>query len=158
MTGPPGDVTETPYRGGWLAAVGREARRNAPQREELGRSKAAQSGFCGHPAGLITIALDFRVIGVLAIAQVHSSLWKVLPALPLLRQRAGSHCVNRADCAIRHFVHDPLDNVRAAAALGAAAEVVIDLTHSQPLRGVRKRGPKLMVTEHIARAHDHELS
>jgi len=80
------------------------------------------------------------------------------PALSLLRQRAGSHCTNRADRAVRHFVHDPLDDVSAAAALGAAAEVVIDLTHPQPLRRVRKRGPKLMVTEHIARADDHDLS
>jgi hypothetical protein len=82
----------------------------------------------------------------------------LLPALPLLRQRAGSHCLNRADRAVRHFVHDPLDDVSAAAALGAAAEVLIDLTHPQPSRGVRKRGPKLMVTEHIARADDHDLS
>src|ERR1700675_2347296 len=138
----------------WLAAVGREARRNAPRREELGRSKAAQSGFCGHPPD----ALNFRVIAVLAIAPVHSFLWKCLPALSLLRQRAGSHCVNRADRAVRHFVHDSLDDVSAAPALGAASMGVIDLTHAQPLRCVRKRGPKLMVTEHIARADDHDLS
>ena len=109
-------------------------------------------------AGPISIALNFRVIGVLAIAPVHYFLWKCLPALSLLRQRAGSHCVNMSDRAVRHFVHDPLDNVSAAAALGAAAEVVIDLTHPQPLRRVRKCGPKLMVAEHIARADDHELS
>jgi hypothetical protein len=92
------------------------------------------------------------------MAPVHSSLWKCLPALPLLRQRAGSHCVNRADRVVCHYVHDPLDRVSAAAALGAAAEVVIDLTHPQPLRRIRKRGPKLMVTEYIARADDHDLS
>ena len=92
------------------------------------------------------------------MAPVHSFLWKCLPALPLLRQRAGSHCVNRADRIVCHFVHDPLDDVSAAAALGAAAEVVIDLTHAQPLRRIRKRGPKLMVTEYIARADDHDLS
>jgi hypothetical protein len=63
-----------------------------------------------------------------------------------------------SDRAVRHFVHDSLDDVSAATALGAAAEVVIDLTHPQPLRRVRKRGPKLMVTEHIARADDHDLS
>ena len=45
----------------------------------------------------------------------------------------------------------------AAAALGTAAEVVIDLTHPRPLRSVRKRGPKLMVTEDIARADDHDF-
>jgi hypothetical protein len=63
-----------------------------------------------------------------------------------------------SDRAVRHFVHDSLDDVSAATALGAAAEVVIDLTHPQPLRRVRKRGPNLMVTEHIARADDHDLS
>ena len=92
------------------------------------------------------------------MAPAHTFLWKCLPALPLLRQRAGSHCVNGADRAVRHFVHDPLDDVSAAAALGAAAEAVIDLAHPQPLRRVRKRGPKLMVTENIARADDHDLS
>jgi hypothetical protein len=42
-------MTETPYRGGrigkWLAAVGREARRNAPRREELGVKKAGKADF-----------------------------------------------------------------------------------------------------------------
>jgi hypothetical protein len=55
MTGPPGDMTETPYRGGRTGSGWRqsgEARRNASRREELGRSKAAQSGFCGHPPDL----------------------------------------------------------------------------------------------------------
>ena len=56
-----------------------------------------------------------------------------------------------------YFIHDPLDSVSAPAALGAAAEVVIDLTHPRPLRSPRKSGPKLMVTKHIARADDHEL-
>jgi hypothetical protein len=55
MTGPPGDMTETPYQGerigsGWRRSG--EARRNAPRREELGRSKAVQSGFCRHPPDL----------------------------------------------------------------------------------------------------------
>jgi hypothetical protein len=63
-----------------------------------------------------------------------------------------------ANRAVRHFVHDPLDDASAAAALHAAAEVIIDLTHPQLLRRVRKRGSELMVTEDIARADDHDLS
>ena len=104
---------------------------------------------------IIGIAPIFRVIGVLATAPVHSCLGKCLSELSLLRQRGGSHCGNRAGRAVRHFPHDPLDGMSAAAALGAAAEAVIDLTHPQPLRRVRKPGPKLMVSEHIARADDH---
>jgi hypothetical protein len=65
--------------------------------------------------------------------------------------------MNRAGCAGRRIIHDPLDGVSAAAALGTAAEVVIDLTHPRPLCSVRKRGPKLMVTEDIARADDHDF-
>jgi hypothetical protein len=132
MTGLPGDMTETPFHGGRIGSGWRrsgEARRNAPRREKLGRSKAAQRGFLWTPAGPISIALNFWALGVLAMAPAHTFLWKCLPALPLLRQRAGSHCVNRADRVVCHFVHDPLDNVGAAAALGAATEVVIDLTH-----------------------------
>ena len=75
--------------------------------------------------------------------------------LLLLRQRAAWGCGDRADRAVRHFPHDSLDGVSAAAAPGAAAEAGINLTHPQPLPSVRKRGPKLMVSEHIARADDH---
>jgi hypothetical protein len=46
MTGPPGDMTKTPYRP--MAAVEREARRNERRREQLGRSKTTQSGFSGN--------------------------------------------------------------------------------------------------------------
>ena len=160
MTGPPGDMTETPYRGG---RIGRGWRRSGARRAAMHHG-AKNSGVQNRrkadfvdTGGPISIAL---ISGhrSLAIAPVHSFLWKCLPALSLLRQRAGSHCVNMSDRAVRHFVHDSLDDVSAATALGAAAEVVIDLTHPQPLRRVRKRGPKLMVTEHIARADDHDLS
>ena len=159
MTGAPGEMTETPYRGGCIGSGWRQsgARRAAIRREELGRSKRRKTDFWA-AAGPIVSALDFRVIGVLAVAPVHSFLRKCLGALLLLRQRAGAHCVNRADRAVRHFVHDPLDDVSAATALSPTAEVVIDLTHPQPLRCIRKHGPKLMVTEHVARADDHDLS
>jgi hypothetical protein len=55
MTDPPGDMTETPNRGGrigsgWRRPVARRAAMN--HREELARSKATQSGFCGHPPDL----------------------------------------------------------------------------------------------------------
>jgi len=76
----------------------------------------------------------------------------------MLQQTRRLACINMIDRAVRHFVHDPLDAASAAAALDAAAEVVIDLAHPQPLRRVRKRGSKLMITEDIARADDHDLS
>jgi hypothetical protein len=58
---------------------------------------------------------------------------------------------------VGYIVHNPFDSVSAAAALGAAPEVVIDLTHPRTLRSTRKSGSKLTVTKHIARADDHEL-
>ena len=42
--------------------------------------------------------------------------------------------MNRAGCASRPFIHDPLDGVSAAAALGAASEAGIDLAHAGPSR------------------------
>jgi hypothetical protein len=56
-----------------------------------------------------------------------------------------------------YFFHDPLDGVGAPAALGAAAEVAIDLAHPRPSSGFRNSSLKLMVTEHVARADDHYL-
>ena len=88
---------------------------------------------------------------------MHSFLWKRLSRTLVVSATCGLALRQRADRAVCHFPHDPLDGVSAAAALGAAAEVVIDLTHPRPLRSVRKRGPKLMVTEHIARADDHDF-
>jgi hypothetical protein len=42
--------------------------------------------------------------------------------------------MNGAGCAGRPFIHDPLDGVSAAAALGAASEAGIDLAHAGPSR------------------------
>jgi len=42
--------------------------------------------------------------------------------------------MNRTGCAGRPFIHDPLDSVSAAAALGAASEAGIDLAHAGPSR------------------------
>jgi hypothetical protein len=55
----------------------------------------------------------------------------------------------------RDVLHDPLDGAGAAAALGTATEGVVDLTHPEPVRSLRKREPKLSVTKHIARTDDH---
>jgi len=64
---------------------------------------------------------------------------------------------NTADGAVWYFFYNPLDGVCAPAALGAAAEVGIDLAHPRPSSGLRYSGPKLMVTERVARADDHDL-
>ena len=160
MTAPPGDMTETPYRGGrigssWRRSVARRAAMNRGAKNS-GVQKRRKADFVDTRH---TYQYRTKFPGNRSSCDSPGALlWKCLPALTLLRQRAGSHCVNGADRAVRQFVHDPLDDVSAAAALGAAAEVVIDLTHPQPLRCVSKRGPKLMVTEHIARADDHDLS
>jgi len=42
--------------------------------------------------------------------------------------------MNRAGCAGRRIIHDPLDGVSAAAALRAASEAGIDLAHAGPSR------------------------
>ena len=63
--------------------------------------------------------------------------------------------MSAAGCASRSFIHDPLDTVSAAAALGAASERGIDLAHAGPSRLVCDDRPHLMVAEHIARANDH---
>ena len=55
------------------------------------------------------------------------------------------------------FIHDPLDGVSAAAALGAASEAGIDLAHAGPSRLFCNHRPHLMVAEHIARADDHRF-
>ena len=47
------------------------------------------------------------------------------------------------------FVHDPLDSVGAAAALGAASEAGIDLAHAGPSRLFCDYCPHLVVAEHI---------
>jgi len=126
----------------WLAAVGRKARRNKRRREEFGRASATQSDF-------VDTRWNAELPSKLGSCDGPDALFPIgmfLSELSLLRQRAALHCGTRADRAFRHFPHDPPDSVSAAAAPGAAAEVVIDLTHPQPLRRVRKGGPKLMVT------------
>ena len=49
---------------------------------------------------------------------------------------------NTADGAVWYFFHNPLDGVGAPAALGAAAEVGIDLAHPRPSSGLRYSAPK----------------
>jgi hypothetical protein len=154
MTGPPGDMTETPYRGWthWLAAARREARGNAPRREELGVQKRCKADFEDTRQ-----IYEYRTKFPVALASVHSFLRKCFLELYCFGNGQARIRSNRADRAGRHFLHDPLDGVSAAAALGAASEAVIDLPHPRPLLSVRKRGPNLMVTEHIARADDHNF-
>ena len=65
--------------------------------------------------------------------------------------------MNEAGCVGRPFIHDPLDGVSAAAALGAASEAGIDLAHAGPSRLFCNHRPHLMVAEHIARADDHRF-
>jgi hypothetical protein len=55
------------------------------------------------------------------------------------------------------FIHDPLDSMNAAAALGAASEAGIHLAHTGPSRLFYDHRPHLMVAEHIARTDDHRL-
>ena len=54
-----------------------------------------------------------------------------LPVLPRGIRRSLP-LVHRAGCMARFFIHDPLDGMGAAAALGAAAEAGIDLAHARP--------------------------
>ena len=63
----------------------------------------------------------------------------------------------RSDRAVCYLLHDPFDGVGTLTALRAAAEAVVNLTHPQPLSGLRKCGTKLLITEHVARADDHDL-
>jgi hypothetical protein len=149
MTGPPGDMTETPYRGWthWLAAARREAMHHGAKNQ-----KRCKAGF-----GDTRRIYEYRTKFPVALASVHSFLWKCFLELYCFGNGQARIRSNRADRAGWHFLHDPLDGVSAAAALGAASEAVIDLPHPRPLLGVRKRGPNLMVTEHIARADDHNF-
>jgi hypothetical protein len=62
----------------------------------------------------------------------------------------------RSDRAAFYLVHDLLDGVDAPAALHSFTEAAIDLAHPQPL-SLRKRGTKLLVSEHVARTDDHQL-
>src|SRR6476660_5379889 len=55
------------------------------------------------------------------------------------------------------FIHDPLDSVSAAAALGAASEAGIHLAHAGPSRLFCDHRTHLMVAERIARTDDHRL-
>jgi hypothetical protein len=55
------------------------------------------------------------------------------------------------------FLHDPLDSVSAATALGAASEAGIHLAHTGPSRLFSDNRPHLMVAEHIARTDDHRV-
>src|SRR5580704_9129349 len=63
----------------------------------------------------------------------------------------------RSDRAGWYLLHDPFDGVSTLTALRAAAEAVVNLAHPQPLSGLRKSGTKLLITEHVARADDHDL-
>ena len=55
------------------------------------------------------------------------------------------------------FIHDPLDSVSAAAALGVASEAGKDLAHAGLSRLFCDHRPHLMVAEHITRTDDHRL-
>jgi hypothetical protein len=55
------------------------------------------------------------------------------------------------------FVHDPLDSVSAAAALGAASVAGIDLAHAGPSRLLCDHRPHLMVAEHVTGTDDHHF-
>ena len=60
----------------------------------------------------------------------------------------------------RVAAHNFLDGLGAPAALHAAAETVVNLTHPHPLRGLRKGGNggmHLLVAERVARADDHDF-
>ena len=63
----------------------------------------------------------------------------------------------RSDRAVCYLLHDPFDGVGTLTALRAAAKAVVNLAHPQPLSGLRKSGTKLLITEHVARADDHDL-
>jgi hypothetical protein len=159
MTSPPGDMTETPYRGGRIGSGWRrsgEARRIHHGARISGVQTRRKADFVDTRR---TCQYRTKFLGTRSSCDGPGALflWKCLPA-PVASATCRLALLNRADRVVCHFVDDPLDDVSAAAALGAAAEVVIDLTHPQPLRRIRKRGPKLMVTEYIARANDHDLS
>jgi hypothetical protein len=78
--------------------------------------------------------------------------------VPVLRSRLrvrARGCTNES--AVCYLLHDPFDGVGTLAALRAAAEAVVNLAHPQPLSGLRKGGTNLLITEHVARADDHDL-
>ena len=60
------------------------------------------------------------------------------------------------ESAVCYLLHDPFDGVGTLTALRAAAEAVVNLAHPQPLSGLRKGGMKLLITEHVTRADDHD--
>jgi hypothetical protein len=80
--------------------------------------------------------------------------WGVSLLRSRVRVRARGYRNDRAVC---YLLHDPFDSVGTLTALRAAAEAVVNLTHPQPLSGLGKSGTKLLITEHVARADDHDL-
>ena len=76
----------------------------------------------------------------------------------LLRSRVqlrARGCTNES--AVCYLLHDPSDGVGTLTALCAAAEAVVNLAHPQPLSGLRKGGTNLLITEHVARADNHDF-
>ena len=63
----------------------------------------------------------------------------------------------RSDRAIRHLLHDLFDGVGTLTALRGIAEAVVNLAHPQPLTSLRKSGTNLLITEHVARADNHDI-
>jgi hypothetical protein len=80
--------------------------------------------------------------------------WVVSLLRSRVRVRARGYRSDRAVCCL---LHDPFDGVGTLTALRAAAEAVVNLAHPQPLSDLRKSGTKLLITEHVARADDHDL-
>src|SRR4029077_18858273 len=91
---------------------------------------------------------------------VHSSTVDAGPcrlgSLVIAFSCAGS-CSTEAIRAVCYLLHDPFDGVGTLTALRATAEAVVNLAHPQPLSGLRKSGTKLLITEHVARADDHDF-
>ena len=60
----------------------------------------------------------------------------------------------RASCCL---LHDPFDGVGTPTALRAATEALVNLAHPLSLSGLHKSGTNLLITEHVARADNHDI-
>ena len=71
-----------------------------------------------------------------------------------IRVARTAHSRRRMPRSADRLVHDAADGARAAAALGAAAEIAIDLSgRERPLR--LDGGADILIAQHIARTNDH---
>ena len=70
--------------------------------------------------------------------------------------RAGSRAA-RSDRVVCYLLHDPFDGVGTPTALRGGAEAAVNLAHPRPLSDLRKSRTKLLITENVARADDHDL-